>query len=104
MPQSLARIWLHVVFSTKERRGYLQHDGFREEMFHMLGHHVKQADCVPVRTGGWHDHVHIVCGLSRTISVSTLIEHVKVETSKWAKTADHGSSTFTWQSGYAAFS
>ena len=37
MPQSLARIWLHIVFSTKERRAYLQNADIRDEMFRMLG-------------------------------------------------------------------
>ena len=104
MAQSLARIWIHIVFSTKERRASLQHPGFRDEMFHMIGHHVAEIGCVPVRTGGWHDHIHLVCGLSRTITVASLMEHVKVETSKWAKTAEHGVPTFAWQSGYGVFS
>jgi len=51
MPQSSARVWLHVVFSTKNRHGYLKHDGFRDEMFRMLGHHAKQIDCLPLRVG-----------------------------------------------------
>ncbi len=104
MPQSLASVWLHVVFSTKERRAYLQCDDFRNEMFRMIGHHVNEAGCVAVRTGGWHDHIHFVCGLSRTVTIAKLVEHVKVETSKWAKEATLGVSTFSWQAGYGAFS
>jgi putative transposase len=104
MPQSLARVWLHIVFSTKERRAYLHRDDFRGEMFRMIGHHVGELDCVPLRAGGWHDHVHFVCGLSRTVTIADLVQHVKVETSRWAKDVEHGSSTFSWQSGYGAFS
>ena len=104
MPQSLSRVWLHLVFSTKDRRAYLQRDDFRDEMFRMLGHHVEQAGCVPLRVGGWIDHVHIVCGLSRTVTIAKLVEHVKTETSKWAKHAPHGVLTFSWQEGYGAFS
>ena len=104
MPQSLARIWLHVTFSTKERRAYLQGDDFRDEMLSILFHQVERAGCIPLHTGGWIDHVHLVCGLSRTVTVASLVEHVKVETSKWAKSATHGSTTFSWQSGYGAFS
>ena len=104
MPQSLARIWLHIVFSTADRRADLQRDGFRDEMLRMIGHQVNETGCTAVRTGGWHDHVHLVCGLSRTVTVASLVEHVKVETSKWAKKATHGIATFSWQSGYGAFS
>ncbi len=104
MPQSLARVWLHLVFSTKERRAYLQQEPFREEMFRMLSHHVEQSGCVPVRSGGWIDHVHLVCGLSRTVTIAQLVENVKTETSKWAKKEPHSVSTFSWQAGYGAFS
>lgn len=104
MSQSLARVWLHVVFSTKQRRAYLQNDVFRDEMFKMIGFHVNETGCSAVRAGGWHDHIHFVCGLSRTMTIASLIEHVKTETSKWAKHAGSGVSTFSWQSGYGAFS
>ena len=104
MPQSLSQVWLHLVFSTKDRRAFLQHEEFREEMFRMLSHHVKEAGCFPIRAGGWIDHVHVVCGLSRTVSISKLVEHVKTETSKWAKKAKNGTPAFTWQVGYGVFS
>jgi REP element-mobilizing transposase RayT len=104
MPQSLSQVWLHIVFSTKDRQTFLQEVGFREEMFRMLSHHVNDIGCFPKRSGGWIDHVHIVCGLSRTLSIAKLIEHVKTETSKWAKQGPKGIRTFSWQSGYGAFS
>ena len=104
MPQSLSQVWLHIVFCTKDRQTFLQNLEFREEMFRLLSHHVQEAGCFPRRAGGWIDHVHIVCGLSRTIAIAKLVEHVKTETSKWAKKAQYGSPLFTWQAGYGAFS
>ncbi|MDA0833741.1 MAG: transposase [Planctomycetota bacterium] len=104
MGQSFARVWLHITFSTKDRRPYLQDDDFREEMFKMMAHHVQETGCVVVRVGGWIDHVHVVCGLLRTIDIATLVELIKVETSKWAKKDVMGIPMFAWQSGYAAFS
>ena len=104
MPQSLSQVWLHIVFSTKDRRAFLQSPEFREEIFRMLSHHVEEAGCFPKLSGGWIDHVHIVCGLSRTVTIAHLVEHLKTETSKWAKKPPHGVSAFTWQAGYGAFS
>jgi putative transposase len=104
MPQSLAQVWLHIVFSTKDREPYLQNADFRDEMFRMLSHHVKEVGCYPKRSGGWIDHVHVICGLARTVTIATLIEHLKTETSKWAKKASMGNSSFSWQRGYGAFS
>ena len=41
MPQSHAQVWLHIVFSTKERRRFLQTESFCDQMLRMLAHHVK---------------------------------------------------------------
>ena len=49
MPQSLAQVWLHLVFSTKERRPFLNDETFQVEMFRMLAHHVKETGCVSAR-------------------------------------------------------
>ena len=70
----------------------------------MLSHHVQETACVAKRVGGWIDHVHIVCGLSRTVTIAKLVEHIKTETSKWAKKTANGTERFTWQSGYGVFS
>lgn len=104
MPQSLAQVWIHIVFSTKERRPFLQDESFREEMFRMLAHHVKESKCVSASVGGHVDHVHLLVGMSRTITIAKLVENIKTETSKWAKKSGKGSSMFSWQSGYGAFS
>ncbi|GAA5507955.1 IS200/IS605 family transposase [Novipirellula caenicola] len=104
MPQSLSQVWIRLVFSTKERRPFLKDEPFREEMFRMLSHHVKESKCVNACVGGHIDHVHLLIGLSRTISIAKLVENIKTETSKWAKTAVGGTSRFSWQSGYGVFS
>ena len=70
MPQSLARIWLHITFSTAGRRAYLQNEEIRAEMCRRLGHDAKEIGCAPARSGGWIDHVHVLCGLARTVSVA----------------------------------
>ena len=104
MPQSHAQVWLHIVFSTKDRRPFLPKDSFRAKMFRMLSHHVKHSSCISASVGGYYDHAHLLVGLSRTITIAKLVENVKTETSKWAKRHEDGSSIFAWQSGYGAFS
>jgi putative transposase len=104
MPQSLARIWLHITFSTEGRRAYLQNPEIREEMFRMLNYQAQQIKCPAARVGGWIDHVHILCGLSRTVTVAELVEHLKTETSKWIKERTRDLANFHWQAGYGAFS
>ncbi len=104
MSQSHAQIWIHIVFSTKNRRPFLQDADFQEEMFRMLSHHVKESKCVSASVGGHIDHAHLLVGLSRTITIAKLVEIVKTETSKWAKKAQRGAADFSWQAGYGAFS
>jgi len=101
MPQSHAQVWLHIVFSTKERQDFLRKESFRDQMFRMLAHHIKECGCVSASVGGHVDHVHLLVGLSRTITIANLVEHVKTETSKWAKKAPEGNALYRWQSGYA---
>ena len=104
MPQSHAQVWLHIVFSTKNRNAYLNELAFRDQTFRMLAHHVKATGCVVAIVGGHVDHVHLLVGLSRTIKICKLIEVIKTETSKWAKEVAGGDRGFAWQSGYGVFS
>jgi putative transposase len=60
MPQSLAKILLHVVFSTKDRRPSLRDRAFREEMHRYIGGILNERDCPPVIVGGVEDHVHLL--------------------------------------------
>jgi putative transposase len=52
MPQSLAQVSLHLVFSAKDRRPLLIDEPFPIEMFSMLAHHDKDAECVSASVGG----------------------------------------------------
>ena len=88
----------------RSHRPFLQKETFRTEMFRMLAHHVKESKCTSASVGGYSDHVHLLLGLSRTLTIAKLVEDVKTETSKWAKHHKDGSSVFSWQSGYGAFS
>ncbi len=66
MAQSLAKILIHTVFSTKERRPFLRDTPLRQELHHYLGGILKNLDCQPIIVGGVEDHVHLLASLSRT--------------------------------------
>jgi putative transposase len=57
-----------------------------------------------VRVGGVQDHVHLLCRLTRTLSVATLARELKRESAKWLKDKTVPSGEFQWQNGYGAFS
>jgi REP element-mobilizing transposase RayT len=104
MPQSFAQIYLHIVFSTKDRRPLLADAAIRDEMHHYFGGICNNLECPILRVGGVADHVHILCRFGRTISVAELVQEVKRESSKWVKTKSDLLRDFHWQNGYGAFS
>ena len=86
MPQSLAKILVHTVFSTKNRRPFLRDLALREELHRYLGGILTNLDCHPTIVGGVEDHVHLLSALSRTCEVATMIKEVKRGSSLWLKT------------------
>ena len=85
MPQSLAQIYLHLVFSTKERRSFLEDVSIRDEMHHYLGGICNNLGCPILRVGGPADHVHLLLRFGRTVTVADLIQELKRESSKWGQ-------------------
>jgi len=104
MSQSLAQIYLHVVFSTKLRRQFLNHRPLLERLHAYMAGICKGLDCPAIVIGGVADHVHIACRLGRTIDVATLVRDLKRESSKWIKCEEQHLKAFQWQAGYGAFS
>lgn len=104
MPQSLAKILVHTVFSTKDRRPFLRDKMVREELHRYVGGILARLDCQPVIVGGVEDHVHLLCALSRTCEAAEMVKEVKRGSSLWLKTQDADLRDFAWQSGYGIFS
>jgi REP element-mobilizing transposase RayT len=104
MPQSLAKILVHTVFSTKDRRPSLCDRALREEAHHYLGGILTHLDCQPLIVGGVEDHVHLLCALSRTCDAATMVKEVKRGSSLWLKTRGPELNDFAWQNGYGIFS
>jgi putative transposase len=104
MPQSLANVLLHVIFSTKNREPYLQDRQLRNDLYGYLAGTLRNLNCPALSVGGASDHVHVLCQLSRTMTIADLIQESKTESSKWAKERARWLSDFHWQNSYAAFS
>ena len=103
MPQSLARILVHIIFSTKNRETWLT-EAVRPRVFAYLAEVGRDLGCEVYRVGGTADHVHMAVQLSRTLSVAEFSKKVKQTSSAWIK--EHGANHkgFAWQAGYGAFS
>lgn len=79
-------------------------DSIKDELFNYLGGVCKNLECNPIQVGGFKDHVHILCLLSKKITLVKLLEEIKSSSSKWIKTKHEKLANFYWQSGYGAFS
>jgi len=104
MPQSLAKILVHTVFSTKDRRPFLRDKPLREELHRYLGGILANHDCQPIIIGGVEDHVHILSTFSRTGTVAEMVKEIKRASSLWLKTKSPALRDFAWQNGYGIFS
>lgn len=103
MGQSLVKNYLHIVFSTKHRQPLI-HEPVESELHAYIGGICKNRECHPIKVGGYTDHIHILCMLSKKIALMKLLEEVKSHSSKWIKTKDDSYKNFYWQDGYGAFS
>jgi putative transposase len=83
--QSLTFVLVHVIFSTKNRIAFLQSPDFRSEVHAYLMATLRGLECEPVRVGGAGDHVHILTGLSRKISLAELVKNLKTSSTKIVK-------------------
>jgi putative transposase len=104
MPQSLAKVLVHIVFSTKNWYPFLADKNIRDEMHAYLGGTCKNLDCPVLNVGGAADHVHILCSLTRNRSLAEVVGDIKRGSSKWVKTKGGILTKFSWQNGYGAFS
>jgi REP element-mobilizing transposase RayT len=103
MPQSLSQVILHVVFSTKDRRPWLDL-AIRPRLHAYLATLCRDCDCPAYRVGGAADHVHIATRLARTLSQAELLEKIKKTSSAWIKAQGEQYDSFFWQGGYGDFS
>ncbi len=103
MPQSIAAVYLHIVWSTKHRFPFIIPE-VEAGLHAYLGKVCKEHGCPAIQVGGWVDHVHVLCMLSRNIAMRDLMENLKSHSSKWMKSQHPDCRDFYWQTGYAAFS
>jgi putative transposase len=105
MSQSIARVSIHLVFSTKGRVAWLKSSDVREELFAYMATILRDnVDSPAIIVNGVEDHLHALVLLSRKFAIMKVVQEAKTETSKWLKKQPRMPSLFSWQNGYGAFS
>ena len=85
MPQSLSAVYIHLVFSTKERRPFLRDRETREALHTYFGGISKRLDCPPIIVGGMEDHVHLLARLGRQVTQAEWVKELKRVSNLWIK-------------------
>ena len=103
MGQSLSKLYVHLIFSTKDREPLLL-GALRRQTHAYLATLLNNQDSPALKVGGTADHVHILFRLSKNSALANVVEKIKTSSSRWIKTQGRGLGEFHWQNGYGGFS
>lgn len=101
MSQSLSKIYLHLIFATKNRDFYISPQ-CKVELFSYIAGVINGLGCKTIIVGGMTDHIHILFCMSTTKTVSDVARDIKTSAIRWYK--QRFSKALQWQSGYGIFS
>lgn len=101
MAQSLSKLYVHLVFSTKDRVSLIR-PSLKNEIFAYISGILKNIKCQPLAVGGTFNHMHSLFILDKSLSISDVARKVKTNSSRWYH--EQTRNQFEWQPGYAAFS
>jgi len=103
VPQSLTKLYAHLIFGTKNRQPFLD-DEIRERVLAYLATVIRDLGSPYVVVGGVADHVHILFDIGKMRAPAKFVEQAKRESSKFIKTLGTAYKDFYWQRGYGMFS
>lgn len=103
MAQTLFSSYFHIVFSTKNRFGFIDRE-IEDELYAYIVGTVRSYDGRLLKAGGTSNHIHLMVSTSKNYLIPDVIGNIKRDSSKWIKTKGRMLSKFAWQDGYSAFS
>ena len=103
MSQSLSKLYVHIIYHIKHEEAYIRTE-VEHELYAYIGSIIKQSNSIPIVVNGTENHLHVLCIMSKNISLAQLVEDVKRNSSRWIKTKGDHYKNFAWQGGYAGFS
>lgn len=104
MSHSLTKIWIHLIFGTKDRMPLIN-ESFEKKLYE----HIKQIiendfSSFVTAINGISDHLHILMLQNQNYSIADITKNVKGNSSHWINQNGFLKSKFAWQTGYGAFS
>lgn len=103
MAQTLVSLYVHIIFSTKNRTNLITPE-IEPDLFSYIGGILNNNKSKLLTANGTSDHVHLLISLSKNLGLSELVGDIKRDSSVWIKKQNSQFNSFYWQDGYGAFS
>ena len=103
MSHSFYKIWLHVVFGTKNRLPLIS-SSIEKPLYKYLSKQLEKLECQVEVINGMPDHIHILISSNPKLSIADILKQIKGASSHWINQQDLITQKFAWQTGYGAFS
>lgn len=99
---SWIRIWIHLVFSTKNREAYFFKIETKEKVIDHIKTNAKKKEIWLEEIDGDKDHLHCLISLGKDQTISKISQLIKGESSKWINDNKLTKTKFAWQDDYWA--
>lgn len=103
MANTFSQIYLHFIFSTKNRQPFIDRD-IEERVWAYIGGIARTHKFTAKQVGGLDDHIHVLTGSPTTLSPSAMAKYLKGDSSFWIRREFPHLKDFAWQDGYGVFS
>jgi putative transposase len=103
MPNTFTKIYVHIVFSTKNREQIISKE-WEDDLYRYITGIIQKRNCKLYAIGGMPDHIHIFISMNPDIQLSYLVRDIKASSSKHINENNLCIGKFSWQIGYSAFS
>ena len=103
MANTYTQLHIQFIFAVKYRASLIQ-KVWKQPLHQYITGLFQSSDHKMLQINSMPDHIHILSGLRPTQSISSLVQHVKSESTKWIKSQKFCDASFAWQEGYGAFS
>jgi putative transposase len=98
---SYVRIWVHLVFATKNRQPFLTKE-IREKLHQHIIENCKKKDIFLQAINGYTEHLHCLISLGKEQSIAKVAQLIKGESSLWINKEQLTEEKFMWQDDYFA--
>jgi len=103
MSQSLSKLYVHAIYHVKNNECLIRPED-ESELYAYIGGVLNLSKSIPIIINGTENHIHVLCIMSKNISLANLLEDIKGNSSRWIKSKGTHYRNFAWQGGYAGYS